>query len=244
LEEITWTQYHSGSHFMCSFCIETVNNVVSVVTWTMAQFGGPAKCYGDTFRSLKSHNCFLINYKLQWWVITTIYIYSTKCMFIYNTMIRNKYKSNLSQNPYTVCYHCFIWFMIVPSPSTIIVAFDIPKPSLEQPTKEQLFLDVILLIVKLAGLADGDVSGVLTCGKEWGSPTLAAKVAMSPWTFKSMSQSTPLSGKLLLQVNVTFPLSGTTYPPGAGRASADRVTICRKDRPSESQCVQNVLLTY
>ena len=56
--------------------------------------------------------------------------------------------------------------MIVPSPSTIIVAFDIPKPSLEQLTKEQSFLDVILLIVMLAGLADGDVSGVLTCGKE------------------------------------------------------------------------------
>ena len=62
-------------------------------------------------------------------------------------------------------YHCFVWFIIVPSPSTTIVAFDIPKPSLEQPTKEQLFLDVILLIVMLAGLADGDVSGVLTCGK-------------------------------------------------------------------------------
>ena len=56
--------------------------------------------------------------------------------------------------------------ILYPSPSTIIVAFDIPKPSLEQPTKEQLFLDVILLIVKLAGLADGDVSDVLTCGKK------------------------------------------------------------------------------
>ena len=83
----------------------------------------------------------------------------------------------------------------MPSPSTVIVAFDIPKPALEQPTKEQLFLDVILLIVKLAGLADGDVSGVLTCGKKRGSPALAEKLAIS--TFKSMSQSsTPLSGKL------------------------------------------------
>ena len=83
----------------------------------------------------------------------------------------------------------------MPSPSTTIVAFDIPKPALEQPTKEQLFLDVILLIVKLAGLADGDVSGVLTCGKKRGSPTLAEKLAIS--TFKSMSQSsTPLSDKL------------------------------------------------
>ena len=86
-------------------------------------------------------------------------------MFIYNTMIRNKYLVEF-KSEHIYCYHCFIWFMIVPSPSTIIVAFDIPKPSLEQPTKERLFLDVILLIVKLAGLADGDVSGVLTCGKE------------------------------------------------------------------------------
>ena len=114
------------------------------------------------------------------------------------------------------------------SPSTIIVAFDIPKFSLEQPTKEQLFLDVILLIVMLAGLADGDVSGVLTCGKARGSPTLAEKLAMSPSTFKSTSQSTPLSDKLLLHVNVIFPPCGTTYPPGAGSASADRVTEIRR----------------
>ena len=104
-------------------------------------------------------------------------------------------------------------------------------------------MDVILLIVKLAGLADGDVSGVLTCGKVRASPTLAAKLAMSPSTFKSTSQSTPVFGKLLLQVNVTFPPSGTTNPPGAGSASADRVTIYRKDSLSESQCVQNVLST-
>ena len=30
--------------------------------------------------------------------------------------------------------------------------------------------------------------------------------------------------ELLLQVNVTFPLSGTLYPPGIGRASAESVT--------------------
>ena len=104
-----------------------------------------------------------------------------------------------------------------------------------QPTKEQLFLDVILFIVKLAGLADGDVSGVLTCGKARGSPTLAEKLAMSPSTFKSTSQSTPLSGKLLLQVNVMFPPSGTTYPPGAGSASADRVTE-REKRKIKIEC--------
>ena len=69
---------------------------------------------------------------------------------------------------------------IVPSPSTIIVAFDIPKPSLEQFTKERLFLDVILLMVMLAGLADGDLSGVLTCGKEVGNPTLAVKLLLLP----------------------------------------------------------------
>ena len=92
-----------------------------------------------------------------------------------------------------------------------------------------------------AGLADGDVSGVLTCGKERGSPTLAEKLVASPSTFKSTSQSTPLSGKLLLQVNVILPPSGTTYPPGAGSASADRVTIYTEK--TDCQSVQNVLST-
>ena len=131
---------------------------------------------------------------------------------------------------------------IVPSPSTIMVALESPKPSLKHSTNDWLFSDVILLIVRLAGLANVDVSCEVTWGNKAATPLLEAEIALPPGTLKSISQNTPpLSGKLLLQVNVTFPPSGTTYPPGAGSASADRVTICRKDRLSESQCVQNVL---
>lgn len=55
-------------------------------------------------------------------------------------------------------------------------------------------MDVILLIVKLAGLADGDVSGVLTCGKVRGSPTLAEKLAMLLYLVRSRGNrvATPL----------------------------------------------------
>ena len=134
---------------------------------------------------------------------------------------------------------------IVPSPSTIIVALESPEPSLKHSTNDWLFSDVTLLIVRLAGLANVVVSGEVTWGNKGAAPLLAIWVTLPPRTLKSTSQSTPpsLSGMLLLQLNVTFPPSGTTYPPGAGLASADRVTIYRKDRLSESQCVQNVLST-
>ena len=132
--------------------------------------------------------------------------------------------------------------IIVPSPSTIIVALESPKPSLKHSTNDWLFSDVTLLIVRLAGLANVDVSGEVTWGNAPAAPLLTAEIAVPPGTFKSISQNTPpLSGKLLLQVNVIFPPSGTTYPPGAGSASADRVTVYRRDRLSKSQCVQNVL---
>ena len=129
---------------------------------------------------------------------------------------------------------------IVSSPSTINVALESPKPSLKHSTNDWLFSDATLLIVRLAGLANVDVSGEVTWGNKAATPLLVAEITLPPGTLKSTSQSTPLSGKLLLQVNVTFPPCGTTYPPGAGSASADRVTIYRKDRLSESQCVQNV----
>ena len=135
-------------------------------------------------------------------------------------------------------FHMFI----VPPPSTIIVALESPKPSLKHSTNDWLFSDVILLIVRLAGLANVVVSGEVTWGNKSATPLLAADLALPLGTFKSTFQNIPpLSGKLLLQVNVTFPPSGTTYPPGAGSASADRVTIYRRDRLSESSCVQNVL---
>ena len=78
--------------------------------------------------------------------------------------------------------------------------------------------------MKLAGLADGSVSGEVTWGSERGSPALAVRLAMVPGTRKFTSQGTPTSGKLCLQVNVIFPPSSTTYPPGAGTVSVDRVT--------------------
>ena len=59
-----------------------------------------------------------------------------------------------------------ICVVIEPLPSTIIVALLLPKPSLKHSTNELLFSDVILWIVKLAGLADGDVSGEVTWGSE------------------------------------------------------------------------------
>ena len=79
--------------------------------------------------------------------------------------------------------------------------------------------------MKLAGLANGRVSGELTWGKSV-SPALAENIFLPPGTFKSTVQSSP--PELLLQVNVTFPLSGTTYPPGIGSASADRLTAKTK----------------
>ena len=131
---------------------------------------------------------------------------------------------------------------IVPSPSTINVALESPKPSLTHSTNDWLFSDVTLLIVRLAGLANVDVSGEVTWDNKAATPLLVEEIALPPGTLKSISQSsTPLSGKLLLQVNVILPPCGTTYPPGAGSASADRVTKYRTDRLSESQCVQNVL---
>ena len=132
----------------------------------------------------------------------------------------------------------------VPSPSTIIVALESPKPSLKHSTNDWLLSNVTLLIVRLAGLANVVVSGEVTWGNKSATPLLAADLALPPGTFKSICQNNPpLSGKLLLQVNVTFPPSGTTYPPGAGSASADRVTVYRRDKLSRSQCVQNVVST-
>ena len=81
--------------------------------------------------------------------------------------------------------------------------------------------------VKLAGLVVDDSSGMLNPGNRFklvvptsillyclGSPDLA--------TLRFQNRVIP---ELLLQVNVIFPLSGTTYPPGMGRASAERLTV-------------------
>ena len=75
-------------------------------------------------------------------------------------------------------------------------------------------------------LANVVVSGEVTWGSKAASPLLVISLTLPPGTLKSTFRSTPppLPGKLLLQVNVILPPSGTTYPTGAGSASADRVT--------------------
>ena len=78
-------------------------------------------------------------------------------------------------------------------------------------------------MVKLAGLAIGVVSGELTLGRLLLSPALADNIVVPHWMRRSTVQNRVLL-MLLLQVNVIFPLSGTTYPPGIGRASAESVT--------------------
>ena len=62
------------------------------------------------------------------------------------------------------------------SPSTKIDALDVNKLSLEQLTNKWLFSDVILPIVMVAGLANGDVSGELTCSIS--SPALTVNLAV------------------------------------------------------------------
>ena len=48
LSETALTQYHSGSHVICDFCIETVKDVVLTVVRTVGQLGEPVKCTGTT----------------------------------------------------------------------------------------------------------------------------------------------------------------------------------------------------
>ena len=48
LLETALTQYDSGSHVICDFCIEPVKDVVLTVVRTVGQFGKPVKCTGTT----------------------------------------------------------------------------------------------------------------------------------------------------------------------------------------------------
>ena len=81
--------------------------------------------------------------------------------------------------------------------------------------------------MKLAGLVVDDSSGMLNPGK-WFKPVVPTSILL--YCFGSPDRATltfqnSILPELLLQVNVIFPLSGTTYPPGMGRASADRLTV-------------------
>lgn len=72
--------------------------------------------------------------------------------------------------------------------------------------------------MKLAGLAFGTVSGEVTLGIA--SPTVGVNVTVPPGMRKCASRTKLYLSLYVLQVNVTFPHSGTTYPPGILRASA------------------------
>ena len=138
------------------------------------------------------------------------------------------------------CMHCIMFDMVIePLPSTMIVALDNPELLLKHSTYDWLFSDVTLWIVKLAGLANVDVSCDFTWGKS--SPTLEVSFSLLPGILKSTVQNRA-PPELLLQVNVTFPLSGITYPPGIGSASADRLTV-RTRRHCTSHTLQNAMPT-
>ena len=95
-------------------------------------------------------------------------------------------------------------------------------------------------MVKLAGLAVGSsASGELTLGRF--SPALVVNVAVPLWMRRSTvhNRAPP---EVLLQVNVTLPLSGTTYPPGIGKASAESVT--EEDNQGNTQCANLKHLTH
>ena len=70
-----------------------------------------------------------------------------------------------------------------------------------------------------------DVSCELTWGKS--SPALGVSFSLPLGILKSTVENRA-PPELLLEVNVTFSLSGTTYPPGIGSASAYRVTVNEK----------------
>ena len=97
-------------------------------------------------------------------------------------------------------------------------------------------------MVKLAGLAVGlSASGELTLGRSLLSPALEVNVSVPPWMRRSTVQNR-MPPEVLLQVNVTFPLSGTTYPPGIGKASAESVT--EEDNQANTQCANLKHLTH
>ena len=118
---------------------------------------------------------------------------------------------------------CMTLFIIVLLPSTTIIALETSSFELTHSTIKGLFSKEILWKVKLAGLADTVVSCELNPGS-----IFKLDVLMGTWmslevvNFTLHSRTPP---ELLLQVNVTFPLSGTTNPPGIGSASAERVTV-------------------
>ena len=79
--------------------------------------------------------------------------------------------------------------------------------------------------MKLVGLGKEPVSDELTFSRSNTSASVLVKPEVLPNVFQSTFHTGATS--LLLQVNVTLPFSGTTYPPSVfvGKASPDRASI-------------------
>ena len=143
-------------------------------------------------------------------------------------------------------YHCFsLWLLwsfqcywvlafnnVETLPSTMIIARDSSSllGSLHT-TGEGLFSKEILWKVNLAGLVVDDSSGTLNPEKNatklvvLTSPDLSYFMGLSGEA--TVTFQNRLLPELLLQVNETFPINGTTYPPGMDRASEDRLTVIK-----------------
>ena len=127
--------------------------------------------------------------------------------------------------------YCMTLFIIVPLPSTKIIALETSSFESTHSTIDGLFCKEISWKVKLAGLAN-----TVSCELNPGS-IFKLDVVMGTWMLLEVVKFTlhsRIPPKLLLQVNVTFPLSGTTYPPGIGSASDDRVTVKTNTELSDS----------
>ena len=126
------------------------------------------------------------------------------------------------------------------SPSTMIIARDSSSilRSLHT-TGEGLFSKEILWKVKLAGLIVDDSSGMLNPDNNvklvvLTSPDLSYSMGLSgEATVTSQSRLLP---ELLLQVNVTLLINGTTYPPGMDRASDERSTVIKGNDMGHLTC--------
>ena len=85
----------------------------------------------------------------------------------------------------------------------------------------------ILWKVQIAGLVVDDSSGTLNPENRLKPvvPTLILMYCLGSPDRATLTLQNSILPELLLQVNVIFPLSGTTYPPGMDRASAERLTV-------------------
>ena len=130
-------------------------------------------------------------------------------------------------------------------PSTMIIACDSSSilRSLHT-TGEGLFSKEILWIVNLAGLVVDDSSGRLNPENNVKldavtSPDLLYSMGLCcEATVTSQNRILP---ELLLQVNVTFPINGTAYPPGMDRASEERLTAIKGNDMRHLTCTHSFL---